>query len=245
MLIIPAIDILGGRCVRLRKGDYQQVSEYGDDLIAIAEQWIRLGAKRMHLVDLDGAKKGSPVNQQAILHLARSFPEVAFEVGGGIRQLEHAQSYLDNGVDYVIIGSIACTNPQAAVTMIERFAQQILLGLDTYRNKVKIAGWCDDSNLTLQQALLPFVDSPIAGIIHTDIDRDGMLSGTNFEASAALARETSFPVIASGGVASMDDVKQLVTYAGVLDGVIAGKALYQGTLALDTAIQYLDEHCSC
>jgi len=236
MLIIPAIDILGGRCVRLLQGDYNQVSEYGDRLHDIARRWVDAGASRIHLVDLDGAKAGEPVNHQAILDLARDFPQISFEVGGGIRDMRHAQDYLEQGVDFVILGSVAYKDPDAALAIIRRFPGRVLLGLDSQGGRVKIAGWLDDTGKSLTQVLAPFLASPQAGVIHTDIARDGTLDGANLAASAELARTSGLQVIASGGVASLADVEKLGAYAGLLQGVITGKALYEGRLSLADAI---------
>ena len=242
MLIIPAIDILGGRCVRLYQGDYNQVSTYDHDLHSVCTNWVEAGAKRIHLVDLDGAKAGRPINHRAIIKLAQSFPTTSFETGGGVRTMEDASLFLQAGLDFVILGSIACTNPKAALAIITRFPGQILLGLDAQDDQVKIAGWLSGTGKTCLEVLAPFMGSQVAGIVHTDIARDGTLEGANLKASARLARHSGIPVIASGGVSNMQDIERLRNYKGQLVGAIVGKALYEQRLELAEAIEAIDSH---
>lgn len=225
--VIPAIDLLNGKCVRLQQGDYSKVTEYSADPIATALQFQNQGAVWLHVVDLDGAKAGQPVNQQVILDLVKN-TQLRIEVGGGIRSLETAQYYLDQGVDRVILGTAAIKQPELVGQLIQQYgSERVVVGLDIKSNQVSTDGWTVNSGISLEQTLETL--SEVKSVIVTDISKDGMLSGPNFSL-CQLVKDQGFNVIVSGGVSSNDDLLQ-AKQLGFL-GVIVGKALYEGKVAL-------------
>ncbi len=231
MLLIPAIDIKGGKCVRLRQGDMDAQTVYSDDPLAMAQRWVGAGATRLHLVDLDGARSGKPVNSGVIHEIAESFPDLVIQVGGGIRDDDIIQAYLDVGVNYVVIGTKAVNTPHFVSNVCVEFPGHIIVGLDARDGKVAIDGWSKLSHHDVNDLAQHFEQDGVSAIIYTDISRDGMLSGVNIDATVQLARSITVPVIASGGVSSLDDVRALCAVAdeGII-GAITGRALYEGTL---------------
>lgn len=243
MLLIPAIDLKDGRCVRLRQGDMNDATVFSEDPAEMASKWVEQGARRLHLVDLNGAIAGKPKNESAIRAIVDSVgARVPVQLGGGIRDLDTIERYLDNGISYVIIGTAAVKNPGFLHDACSAFPGQVIVGLDAKDGKVATDGW---SKLTGHDVLdlgRKFEGYGVEAIIYTDIGRDGMLSGVNIEATVRLARELSIPVIASGGMTNLADVENLcaVEDEGVA-GAILGRAIYEGTLDFQAAQQRADE----
>ena len=244
MLIIPAIDLKDGRCVRLRQGRMEDETVFGDDPVEVAQRWVDAGARRLHMVDLNGAFEGRPVNAQAIREVAEAFPELPLEVGGGIRDEETVQAYLDAGVQYVIIGTKAVSAPHFISDLCLEFPGHIIVGLDAKNGKVAIDGWSKLSNHDVVDLAMRFERDGVEAIIYTDIGRDGMMSGVNVESTVALARAITIPVIASGGITNIDDVRALCEVAdeGIM-GAITGRAIYEGTLDFAAGQKLADELC--
>lgn len=242
MLLIPAIDLKDGRCVRLRQGDMEDVTVFSEDPAAMADQWLEQGAKRLHLVDLNGAFAGKPVNREAIEAIIEIVDnEAPIQIGGGIRDLDTIEAYLDLGIQYVIIGTAAVKNPGFLRDACTAFPGHIIVGLDARDGKVATDGWSKLSRHDVIDLAQKFADYGCESIIYTDIGRDGMLSGVNIPATVALSQAVSIPVIASGGVSSMDDIKALceVSDEGI-EGVILGRSIYEGTLNFQEAQDYVD-----
>lgn len=241
MLLIPALDLKGGKCVRLRQGRMDETTVFSDDPVAMAGQWVRAGARRLHIVDLDGAMAGRPVNGGIIREIARAFPDVSFQVGGGIRDEATVESYLGLGVDFVIIGTAAVREPDFVAAMAAGLPGRIIVGLDARDGRVAIEGWAELSSHEATDLARRFEQGGVSEIIYTDIRRDGMLTGVNIEATVALARAVSVPIIASGGIADMDDIRALCDVAedGVA-GAILGRSIYEGTLDFAEALEYVD-----
>jgi phosphoribosylformimino-5-aminoimidazole carboxamide ribotide isomerase len=235
MLIIPAIDIQGGRCVRLRQGDFSAETVYAEDPVAVAEHWADLGAPRLHLVDLDGARTGRPQNLEAVRRIIERVP-VPCQLGGGLRSEEDLRSAFEAGVSWCIVGTQAFLAPEWFRTMTRTFAGRLWLGVDVRAGRVATHGWLNTTHLAAEEVLHHFADWPIAGFIVTDIHRDGMLSGVNAQWLEGLVRHSRLPIIASGGVTSLDDIAQLRS-VGVA-GCIIGKALYEGHLDLRAALRW-------
>lgn len=231
MLLIPAIDLKEGKCVRLRQGRMDDDTVFSDDPVAVAGRWVAAGAQRLHLVDLDGAFAGVPRNAEVIHAIRESFPGIGIQVGGGIRDEETIQGYLNAGVDYVIIGTKAVSEPHFVRDIAAEFANHIIIGLDAKDGKVAIDGWSKLSRHDVIDLAQKFEDEGVEAIIYTDISRDGMMGGVNVEATARLARSIRIPVIASGGITNLDDIRALgaVVDDGVI-GAITGRAIYEGTL---------------
>ena len=242
MLLIPAIDIKDGQCVRLRQGRMDDVTVFSDDPVAVAGQWFEAGARRLHLVDLDGAIRGEPVNTAIIREIAHSFPDMDVQVGGGIRDEDAVQAYLDADVTWVIIGTRAVSSPHFVNDVCVEFPGRIIVGLDARDGKVAIDGWSKMSNHSVDDMARRLEDDGVSAIVFTDISRDGMMQGFNVDSTVALARNVSVPVIASGGVSSIEDVKRLCEVAEEgIDGAIVGRALYEKTLDLAEAQRLADE----
>ena len=231
MLLIPAIDLKEGKCVRLRQGRMDDDTVFSDDPVAVAGKWVAAGAKRIHLVDLDGAFAGKPVNANIIKAIVAAFPDVPVQIGGGIRDEETIQAYLDAGVEYVIIGTKAVNEPHFVSNMALEYPRHIIVGLDAKDGKVAIDGWSKLSKHDVIDLAKHFEADGVEAIIYTDISRDGMMQGVNVEATARLARAIKIPVIASGGITNIDDIKALgaVAHEGIM-GAITGRAIYEGTL---------------
>ena len=243
MLLIPAIDLKEGHCVRLKQGDMDQSTTFSEDPAAMARTWLDRGARRLHLVDLDGAFAGQPKNEVAIRKILRQVgSEVDVQLGGGIREIDTIERYLDAGLRYVIIGTAAVKNPGFLQDACTAFGGHIIVGLDAREGKVATDGW---SKLTRHDVLdlgKKFEDYGVESIIYTDIGRDGMLSGINIEATVKLAQALSIPVIASGGLTNMQDIEALCAVADQgIEGVICGRAIYSGDLDFAAAQTRADE----
>ncbi|NLY89169.1 MAG: 1-(5-phosphoribosyl)-5-[(5-phosphoribosylamino)methylideneamino]imidazole-4-carboxamide isomerase [Firmicutes bacterium] len=240
MIIIPAIDLRQGRCVRLERGDYNRETIYDQDPVAVARRWVEKGAKRLHLVDLDGAKDGMPIQKDLVIRIARSVP-VPVEVGGGIRTEETIRYYLENGVKWVILGSAAVKNQQLLFQAVQKYPGRIILGLDARNGKVAVEGWLETTSMDPLTLAETAASRGVHELIYTDINRDGTLNGPNLEALAEMAGRSSIPVIASGGIASLSDLLELKKLAPLgVSGVIVGKALYSGAIDLEEAIACLE-----
>ncbi|MDH5300581.1 MAG: 1-(5-phosphoribosyl)-5-[(5-phosphoribosylamino)methylideneamino]imidazole-4-carboxamide isomerase [Gammaproteobacteria bacterium] len=231
MLIIPAIDLKDGKCVRLRQGVMDDSTVYSDDPVQVAARWVEAGAKRLHLVDLNGAFAGKPVNGEVIRRICQAFPDVPVQVGGGIRDEDTVQAYLDSGVQYVIIGTKAVNAPHFVEDLCLEFPSHIIVGLDAKDGKVAIDGWSKLSNHDVIDMAQRFEHIGVNSIIYTDISRDGMMNGVNIEATVKLAQSIRIPVIASGGITNLDDIRALKAVEGEgIMGAITGRAIYEGTL---------------
>jgi phosphoribosylformimino-5-aminoimidazole carboxamide ribotide isomerase len=243
MLLIPAIDLKDGQCVRLKQGDMDQSTVFGEDPAAIARSWVNKGARRVHLVDLNGAFAGKPKNEQAIRAILKEVgSEVDVQLGGGIRDLDTIERYLDAGLRYVIIGTAAVKNPGFLQDACTAFGGHIIVGLDAKDGKVATDGWSKLTGHEVVDLGKKFEDYGVEGIIYTDIGRDGMLTGINIEATVKLAQALSIPVIASGGLSNLEDIRALcaVEDEGV-EGVICGRSIYSGDLDFEAAQQLADE----
>ncbi len=244
MLLIPAIDLKDGRCVRLRQGALDDVTVFSDDPAAIAEQWLDQGARRLHLVDLNGAFAGKPVNKEAIAAILDAVnDEIPVQIGGGIRDLDTIETYLDMGMRYVIIGTAAVKSPGFLRDACSAFPGSIIVGLDARDGKVATDGWSKVSRHDVLDLAKKFEDYGCESIIYTDIGRDGMLSGVNLEATVRLAQHVNIPVIASGGVTDIKDIQQLCEAENEgVEGVILGRSIYEGTLDFAKAQTFVDEY---
>ena len=239
MLLIPAIDLKDGHCVRLKQGDMDQSTTFSEDPAAMARKWLDAGARRLHLVDLNGAFAGKPQNHAAIKAILREVgDDIPVQLGGGIRDLDTIERYIDDGLRYVIIGTAAVKNPGFLQEACTAFGGHIIVGLDAKDGKVATDGWSKLTGHEVADLGRKFEDYGVESIIYTDIGRDGMLTGVNIEATVKLARGLKVPVIASGGVASLKDILDLAAYEseGVC-GAIAGRALYEGTLDFKAALK--------
>ncbi len=240
MLVIPAIDLKDGKCVRLRQGRFDAVTVFSEAPAAMAGQWLRQGARRLHVVDLDGAAAGAPGNADIVRAIVRGYPQLPVQVGGGIRDLETAAAYIEAGARYIIIGTQAVREPEFVAAACERFPGQVIVGIDAVDGMVAIHGWLETSEISAVSLAGQCAGSGASAIVYTDISRDGMMRGVNIEATAALAARSPAPVIASGGVTGLDDIVRLKQVAAVrggagIIGVIAGRALYEGALDLGQA----------
>ncbi|MBI5612645.1 MAG: 1-(5-phosphoribosyl)-5-[(5-phosphoribosylamino)methylideneamino]imidazole-4-carboxamide isomerase [Gammaproteobacteria bacterium] len=244
MLVIPAIDLKDGKCVRLKQGRMDQGTVYSDDPVEVAGRWVAAGAKRLHVVDLNGAFAGKPVNATVVEAIVARHPNVPVQVGGGIRDEETIQAYLDVGVRYVILGTKAVNVPHFVGDMCAEFPGHIMVGLDAKDGKVAIDGWSKLSGHDVIDLAQKYQNDGVDAIIYTDIGRDGMLTGVNIEATQRLAESISIPVIASGGITGLDDIRKLCAIAdsGVM-GAITGRALYEGTLDFAEAQKLADKLC--
>jgi len=243
MLLIPAIDLKDGKCVRLRQGDMNDETVFSDDPVAVAGRWVDAGARRLHIVDLNGAFAGEPVNAEVVHRIAETYPDLPIQIGGGIRDEDTIQTYLDAGVQYVIIGTKAVTAPHFVNDICLEFPGHIIVGLDAKDGKVAIDGWSKLSNHDVIDMAQHFEKDGVEAIIYTDISRDGMMTGVNVESTVKLAEAIRIPVIASGGITSIDDVRALcdVDEEGII-GAITGRAIYEGTLDFAEGQKWFDEH---
>jgi phosphoribosylformimino-5-aminoimidazole carboxamide ribotide isomerase len=232
MLIIPAIDLKDGHCVRLKQGDMEASTIFSEDPGAMAKHWLDQGCERLHLVDLNGAFAGKPVNELAIRSIVNAIGgQVPIQLGGGIRDLDTIERYLDNGIDYVILGTAAVKNPGFLHEACYAFPGQVIVGLDAKDGRVAVDGWSKLTGHDVIDLAKKYEDYGVSSIVYTDIGRDGMMTGVNIEATVALAQALLIPVIASGGVTNLDDVRKLceVESEGII-GTITGRAIYEGSL---------------
>jgi phosphoribosylformimino-5-aminoimidazole carboxamide ribotide isomerase len=243
MLLIPAIDLKDGHCVRLKQGDMNDSTTFGEDPAAMARRWVEAGARRLHLVDLNGAFAGKPVNEGAVKSILRAVgDDIPVQLGGGIRDLDTIERYLDDGISYVIIGTAAVKSPGFLKDACSAFGGHIIVGLDAKDGKVATDGWSKLTGHEVVDLARKFEDYGVEGIIYTDIGRDGMLTGINIEATVKLAQALSIPVIASGGLSNIADIEALcaVEPEGV-EGVICGRSIYTGALDFKAAQARADE----
>src|SRR6478672_5741419 len=237
MDVIPAIDLLEGRCVRLYQGDYARSQVFDENPVAVARQWAELGATRLHVVDLDGAKAGQPVNLKAIEAIVQAVP-VSVQVGGGLRDRPSVSQLLKLGVQRVILGTVAVEKPQLVQELCQEFSGQIIVGIDARNGKVATRGWLETSEVAATELAQQMATMGAAAIIYTDIHRDGTLEGPNLDALRELAHGLSIPIIASGGVSSITDLLSLLALEPLgVNGVIVGRALYTGDVSLKEALQ--------
>jgi len=237
MDVIPAIDLLAGRCVRLYQGDYARSQVFNDDPVAVARQWAEQGAARLHLVDLDGAKTGQPVNLKTIAAIVQAV-NIPVQVGGGVRDRDRVRALLELGVERVILGTIALEQPELVQQLAHELPRQILVGIDARNGRVATRGWLDTSEVSAVDLAQQVASQGVVGIIYTDIQRDGTLKGPNLAALRELAAAVSVPVIASGGVSSITDLLSLLALEPLgVSGVIVGRALYTGDVSLREALQ--------
>ncbi len=231
MILIPAIDLKDGQCVRLRQGRMDDDTVFSDNPVEMAGRWYDAGARRLHLVDLNGAFEGKPVNGEIIQEITKTYPDLPVEIGGGIRSIETVEAYLNAGVAYVIIGTKAVEDPGFVTELCKQFPGNIIVGLDAVDGKVAIKGWAEVSDVDLFDLSRRFEGDGVDAIIYTDISRDGMMQGANVENTANLAQAINIPVIASGGIHNLGDVEALckVAHHGI-SGAITGRAIYEGTL---------------
>ncbi len=242
MIIFPAIDIKDGLCVRLMQGDPERVTVYGRDPVAVARRWEEEGAQWLHVVDLDGAFSQTPKNRDVILSIANAV-SIPVQVGGGIRQPKVIENYLSSGLERVILGTAALREPQLLEAVCKSFPGRVALGVDARGGQVAVEGWKETTGTDAVSLVKSFSHLELAAVIYTDIHRDGMQSGVNVNATRSLLEATHFPVIASGGVATLDDIEGLLPLIPLgLQGVITGRAIYNGTLLLPDALALVREY---
>jgi phosphoribosylformimino-5-aminoimidazole carboxamide ribotide isomerase len=240
MLIIPAIDLKDGKCVRLKQGRMEDDTVFSDDPVATAQHWVDQGARRLHLVDLNGAFAGAPIHKPVIEAIVQQQPELPIQIGGGIRSLETIAHYLEAGVSFVIIGTKAVQQPEFVDQACKQFAGHIIVGIDAKDGWVATDGWAKVTEVRATELAKRFADVGVSSIVYTDIARDGMMQGLNIEQTVHLAAYSGIPVIASGGVTNLDDVRLLKGQPGIL-GAITGRAIYEGSLNLREAQLLLDQ----
>ncbi len=245
MLIIPAIDLKDGQCVRLRQGRMDETTVFSDDPLQTAGMWLGQGARRLHMVDLNGAFAGTPINAEIVTSVTRAYPNLPVQIGGGIRDIASVDFYMEAGVSFVIIGTQAVKDPEFVRQACRSHPGKIIVGLDAKDGMVATEGWVDVSEVSAVSMAERFADCGVAAIVYTDIARDGMLQGVNLDATVELAEQSSIPIIASGGIAKLADIVDLKaasktkTGAGIM-GAITGRAIYEGTLDLGEAQNYCD-----
>ncbi|MCU7851584.1 MAG: 1-(5-phosphoribosyl)-5-[(5-phosphoribosylamino)methylideneamino]imidazole-4-carboxamide isomerase [Candidatus Thiodiazotropha sp. (ex Monitilora ramsayi)] len=242
MLLIPAIDLKDGQCVRLRQGRMEDDTVFSNNPVDMATRWVEAGGRRLHLVDLNGAFAGEPVNGEVIRAIASAYPAVPIQVGGGIRDEATIEAYLNAGVSYCIIGTQAVKEPEFVARACQAFPGHVIVGLDAKEGMVAINGWAEVTDQEVTELAKRFEDDGVSAIVYTDIGRDGMLSGPNVEATAALANAISIPVIASGGITDINDIDALCrAETSNITGAITGRAIYEGTLDLAAGQKLADE----
>lgn len=246
MLVIPAIDLKDGQCVRLKQGRMEDSTVFSNDPVSMAGIWAAKGARRLHIVDLNGAFAGTPVNAQIVTAIAQAYPDLPIQIGGGIRSLESIEFYLNAGVSYVIIGTAAVKDPDFVRQACEAFPGKIIVGIDAMDGMVATDGWAEVSEVLAIDLAEKFADFGVSAIVYTDIARDGMMKGVNIEATKELANHSPIPVIASGGISKLADVAAIreaseSEYGAGIIGVITGRAIYEGMLDLAMAQQLCDE----
>jgi phosphoribosylformimino-5-aminoimidazole carboxamide ribotide isomerase len=243
MLLIPAIDLKDGKCVRLKQGDMSDATTFGEDPAAMARRWLDAGARRLHLVDLNGAFAGKPVNEGAVKAILRAVDNrIPVQLGGGIRDLDTIERYLDDGLSWVIIGTAAVKNPGFLRDACSAFGGHIIVGLDARDGKVATDGWSKLTGHEVVDLAKKFEDYGVEAVVYTDIGRDGMLAGINIDATVRLAQSLTIPVIASGGLSDIADLEKLCAVEGEgIDGVICGRSIYTGALDFVQAQRRVDE----
>jgi len=238
--LIPAIDLLDGHCVRLSQGKYDEATIYGDDPAAVAAEFARHAIRRLHVVDLDGAKAGEPRNRSSVERIVAAVGDIPLQLGGGLRDLASIEASFDAGVDRVVLGTVALRQPELVREAARRFPERIAVGIDAVEGRVAVEGWLEASDVGVAEVAKRFEDAGVGAIIYTDISRDGMLTGPNLEATVELAESVEIPVIASGGVASEEDVLRAAALAPRgISGVIVGRALYTGAVDLGRTLEKL------
>ena len=240
--LIPAIDLMNGSCVRLAQGRYEDKTVYGEDPAQVARGFAEHGIRRLHVVDLDGARAGRPINREAIAAIVAAVgPDIPVQLGGGIRDIDAVAKVLESGISRVILGTVALREPELVREAARKFPDQIVVGIDARDGRVAVEGWLDTSDALASDLAQNFEDAGVAAIVYTDISRDGMLTGPNLEGTVVLARSVSIPVIVSGGVSSEADI---VAAARQIDsgiaGIIVGKALYTGAVDLSSALAAIE-----
>ena len=236
MIIIPSIDLKDGQCVRLRKGIMEDTTVFSNNPTEMASKWVAEGARRLHLVDLNGAFEGKPINADCVNEITKSFPNLPVQIGGGIRDLQTANAYIEAGISYLIIGTMAVTNPDFVEKLCDEFPNKIIVGLDANNGLVATDGWAKQTDIDVVELSKKYEQYGVNSIVYTDIARDGMMQGVNVEATANLAKKTSIPIIASGGITNLDDIAALLKNAhhGIM-GAITGRAIYEGQLDFNDA----------
>lgn len=242
MLLIPALDIKDGHCVRLRQGDMNSATVFSEDPVAMARHWVELGARRLHVVDLNGARSGRPVNEPVIRRIVEEVgAEVPVQLGGGLRDLDTIERYIDGGIGFVVIGTAAVKSPGFLHDACSAFGGHVIVALDARDGKVATDGWSKLTGHDVVDLAVKFEDYGVEAILYTDIGRDGMLSGVNLDATVALARAIKIPVIASGGVATMEDIERLCSAQSEgIEAAVLGRSLYEGTLDFRAALARAD-----
>ena len=237
MIIIPAIDLKDGRCVRLAQGDFKRVTVYSDDPVGVAKKWQESGAERIHVVDLDGSRSGSPRNTDVIRGIVAECG-LPIEVGGGVRDMKTVEAYIGMGVNWVILGTMALRDRGFVRAACDAYNGRVILGIDASEGKIAIQGWTEQTSQSAVDIAKSYEGYGLAAVVYTDIKKDGMETGVNVEATGELARSVDIPIIASGGVSSIEDIRRLreIEDFGVI-GVIIGKALYSGAVSLKEAIR--------
>ncbi len=239
--VIPSIDILDGQCVRLAQGSYADVTVYAPDPADAARRWAAFPIRRFHVVDLDGARDGVRTNESAIRAIVREMGDVPVQLGGGVRSVADAEAAFAMGVDRVVMGTVAIKQPEVVRDAAKEFPQRIVLGIDARDGRVAVEGWVDVSDMSASDLARRFEDAGVAAIVYTDISRDGMLTGANLDATAALAQSVDIPVIVSGGVASLADIEgSLARRRSGITGAILGRSLYTGAVDLAEALSLVE-----
>lgn len=241
MLIIPAIDLKDGQCVRLLQGSMEDATVFGSDPVEMATRWVEAGCRRLHLVDLNGAFEGTPIHAEAVTAISKKYPDLPIQIGGGIRSLDTIEAYIKAGVSWCIIGTAAVKNPGFVREACQAFPGHIIVGIDAKDGRVATEGWADVSDVLATDLARGFANDGVSAIVYTDISRDGMMQGVNVDATVEVAKAGGIPVIASGGVTNMTDVERLCDVAsqGIL-GAITGRAIYDGAIDLKEAQAYCD-----
>ena len=236
MKIIPAIDIQNGNCVRLKQGDFSQETIFHDNPVDMAKKWVEEGAERLHLVDLDGARLGSPVNIKIVSDICKSIPNIPIQIGGGIRDIETAERYLETGASFIIIGTKAVEDPNFIKELCNKFPGKIIVGVDAKNGEVATDGWKSISNRNVVELSKEFEGYGVTEIVYTDIEKDGMMKGLNINATLNLAKNVNIPIIASGGVSCIEDVNKISVHIDSgISGIIIGRALYEKKISIEEA----------
>jgi phosphoribosylformimino-5-aminoimidazole carboxamide ribotide isomerase len=242
LLVIPAIDLKDGACVRLRQGLMEESTVFSDDPVAMAARWVEAGARRLHLVDLNGAFAGEPVNGEVVTRIAAAYPQLPVQIGGGIRNLDTIEHYVRAGVSYVILGTRAVKEPAFVAEACAAFPGRIIVGIDARDGYIATDGWAEVTGVRAADLARQLENDGVSAIVYTDIARDGMMQGVNVEATVAMARASTIPVIASGGITNLEDIRRLAAVAAEgICGAITGRAIYEGSLDLAEAQTLCDE----